>query len=61
MADLGQRNSESTLALDFMSALPEPLWQAMQSCSFWPRSKRAGPAPLCGAWQEMQASVATVV
>ena len=38
-----------------------PLWQAMQSCSFCPRSSRAGPLALCGAWQEMQASAATVV
>jgi hypothetical protein len=45
-----------------MGEMFEPLWQAMQSCSFWPRSKREVPwAALCGAWQEMQAVVATVV
>src|ERR1022692_4963672 len=37
-----------------------PLWQAMQSCSFCPRSRRAGPWALCGAWQEMHAFCATV-
>src|ERR1039458_6165574 len=35
-----------------------PLWQAMQSCSFCPRTNRAGPWALCGAWQEMHASFA---
>src|SRR6266568_6805947 len=33
-----------------------PLWQAMQSCSFGPRSNLAAAVLLWGAWQEMHAS-----
>src|SRR5579863_3016575 len=58
---LGAAYSENTLANCTIGEMLEPLWQAMQSCSFWPRSRRAGPVALCGAWQAIQASAATVV
>src|SRR5579862_3781417 len=58
---LGDAYSGAMLALRFIpETLVEPLWQTRQSCSSAPRSNRAGPAALCGVWQEMQASAATL-
>src|ERR1019366_3234744 len=56
---LGVAYSENTFGAGGETFDP-PLWQAMQSCSFEPRSSRAVPLLLCGVWHEMHASAATV-
>ena len=52
MPDLGRGVLGKDVGVGAMGeTLEPPLWQAMQSCSFWPRSRRDVPAALCGVWQ----------